>query len=159
MLRGLGGATPNDSYKLDNVAEHFTGQKKNDVTPADIFRMQKGSDADRAVIAAYCVQDCELVLKIAWKLESLANNIGMANVCSVPLMYIFMRGQGVKIFSLVAKQCKMDDFLVPTMRVDDTLAEDEGYEGAIVLEPQAGIYMEPVSVLDYASLYPNSMIR
>lgn len=32
------------------------------------------------------------------KLELLANNMGMANVCSVPLSYIFLRGQGVKIF-------------------------------------------------------------
>ena len=30
----------------------------------------------------------------------------MANVCSVPLAYIFLRGQGVKIFSLVSKECR-----------------------------------------------------
>ena len=34
----------------------------------------------------------------------------------------------------------------------------EGYEGAIVLKPQPGIYFKPVTVLDYASLYPSSMI-
>lgn len=34
----------------------------------------------------------------------------------------------------------------------------EGYEGAIVLKPYPGIYFKPVSVLDYASLYPSSMI-
>ncbi|PNH12525.1 DNA polymerase [Tetrabaena socialis] len=149
-----------DSFKLDAVAEHFTGNKKNDVSPADIFRLQRGSDEDRAIIAAYCVQDCELVLRLAWRLEVMANNIGMANVCTVPLMYIFMRGQGIKIFSLVSKQCKLDNFLIPTAArlSSDQAAADVGYEGAIVLEPQAGIYMEPVSVLDYASLYPSSMI-
>ncbi|PNG99030.1 DNA polymerase, partial [Tetrabaena socialis] len=88
----------------------------------------------------------------------MANNIGMANVCTVPLSYIFMRGQGVKIFSLVAKQCKLDNFVVPTAARFSADVEDDGYEGAIVLEPQAGIYLEPVSVLDYASLYPSSMI-
>jgi DNA polymerase elongation subunit (family B) len=100
------------------------------------------------------------------KLEIIANNIGMANVCSVPFSYIFMRGQGIKIFSLVAKQCKQDDFVIPTLNkgkvgeVDENEPEDEeGYEGAIVLEPKTGIYTEdPVSVLDYASLYPSSMI-
>ena len=35
----------------------------------------------------------------------------------------------------------------------------QGYEGAIVLEPEVGMYLEqPVSVLDYNSLYPSSMI-
>ena len=34
-----------------------------------------------------------------------------------------------------------------------------GYEGAIVLPPNPGIYLEtPITVLDYSSLYPSSMI-
>jgi DNA polymerase elongation subunit (family B) len=155
-----------DSYKLDAVASHFMGMNKNDVSPNDIFRLQKGTSADRKVIADYCVQDCALCNHLMMKLEIIANNIGMANVCSVPFSYIFMRGQGIKIFSLVAKQCKEDDFVIPTLNkgkvgeVDENEPEDEeGYEGAIVLEPKTGIYTEdPVSVLDYASLYPSSMI-
>ena len=35
----------------------------------------------------------------------------------------------------------------------------EGYEGAVVLDPKPGIYLDdPIAVLDYASLYPSSMI-
>jgi DNA polymerase elongation subunit (family B) len=153
-----------DSYKLDAVAHHFMGMNKHDVSPNDIFRLSRGSSADRKIVADYCVQDCALCNHLIMKLEILANNIGMANVCSVPLTFIFMRGQGVKIFSLVAKQCKEDDFIIPTLykgRVghDETEQDEEGYEGAIVLEPKTGIYTDdPVSVLDYASLYPSSMI-
>ena len=92
----------------------------------------------------------------------LANNAGMANVCLVPLSFIFMRGQGVKIFSLVAKRCRDEGFLIPTRaRVgdNDEPEDEQGYEGAIVLEPQTGMYLDdPVSVLDYNSLYPSSMI-
>lgn len=133
------------------------GLVKDDVSPNMIFACQKGSSADRAVIAKYCVQDCALCNLLLIKLETLANNIGMANVCSVPLSYIFMRGQGVKIFSLVAKQCKRDGFVVPVVSRDMD-ATDEGYEGAIVLDPTPGIYTQPISVMDYASLYPSSMI-
>jgi len=155
-----------DSYKLDAVATHFMGMNKNDVSPNDIFRLQKGTSADRKVVADYCVQDCALCNHLMMKLEIITNNIGMANVCNVPLAYIFMRGQGIKIFSLVSKQCKQDDFVIPTLNkgrvgeVDEDAEEDEeGYEGAIVLEPKTGIYTDdPVSVLDYASLYPSSMI-
>lgn len=149
-----------DSYKLDHVAGHFMGLHKNDVSPNDIFRLQRGSDADRAVIAEYCVQDCALCNQLLMKLEIMANNIGMANVCSVPLSFIFMRGQGVKIFSLVASQCRADGFVVPARRLaEGAAAEEDSYEGAIVLEPQSGMYLDvPVSVLDYNSLYPSSMI-
>lgn len=152
-----------DSYKLDAVASHFMKMNKHDVSPNDIFRLSRGSSADRSVVADYCVQDCALCNHLMMKLEILANNVGMANVCNVPLSFIFMRGQGVKIFSLVAKQCKEDNFLIPTLnkgKLDEDAPEDEdGYEGAIVLEPKTGIYTEdPISVLDYASLYPSSMI-
>ena len=150
-----------DSYKLDNVANHFMKMNKNDVSPNDIFRLFKGSAEDRKTIAEYCVQDCALCNKLIMKLEILANNIGMSNVCSVPLSFIFMRGQGVKIFSLVAKQCREDDYIIPTISKawGEEEVDEEGYEGAIVLQPKEGIYLEhPVSVLDYASLYPSSMI-
>ena len=36
----------------------------------------------------------------------------------------------------------------------------EGFEGAVVLDPKPGIYLnDPVAVLDYASLYPSSIIE
>jgi DNA polymerase delta subunit 1 len=147
-----------DSYRLDAVARHFTGSAKDDVSPADIFRLQRGSAADRAVIAKYCAQDCALCNQLAVKLNVLANNIGMANVCSVPLAFIFLRGQGVKIFSLVARHCARHGFAIPVIDKDAAAGED-GYEGAIVLEPRVGMYLDaPVAVLDYASLYPSSMI-
>eukprot|EP00877_Chromochloris_zofingiensis_P014454 jgi/Chrzof1/9262/UNPLg00229.t1 len=146
-----------DSYKLDHVAHHFTGQKKHDVAPADIFRLQRGTSADRSVIADYCVQDCALCNMLLMKLETLANNIGMANVCSVPLAWIFFRGQGVKSYSLISKAARADGYLIPTRsRVSGPL-EEGGYEGAIVLDPQEGIHMEPVAVMDYSSLYPSCM--
>ena len=77
-----------------------------------------------------------------------------------------MVAQGVKILSLVAKQCRDDGLLIPTKQKAFGAApaggageEDDGYEGAIVLEPETGMYLEdPVTVLDYNSLYPSSMI-
>ena len=60
-------------------------------------RYHRGTAADRRIIAEYCIQDCELVNNLIMKLEVFANNMGMANVCYVPLDYIFSRGQGIKI--------------------------------------------------------------
>jgi DNA polymerase elongation subunit (family B) len=138
------------------------GLAKDDITPNEIFKCQDGSSADRAKIAKYCVQDCALCNLIIIKLETIANNVGMSNVCYVPLSYIFMRGQGVKIFSLVSRQCRQDNILLPVLKQfdpDDESQEEVGYEGAIVLTPTPGVYVnEPISVMDYASLYPSSMI-
>ncbi len=90
---------------------------KDDIGPNDIFRMQDMGSYERSLIAKYCIQDCALCNKIIAKLQILTNNIGMANVCSVPLQFIFSRGQGIKIFSLVAKKCRDKDHLIPTLKV------------------------------------------
>jgi len=151
-----------DSYKLDDVAAIFLGDKKHDVSPQEIFSKFRGTSGDRCEIARYCLQDCALVNRLVHKLKVLENNVGMGNVCSVPLSYLFMRGQGVKIFSLVAKECRNKQYVIPAKKyMSDQEAEDEdGYEGAIVLEPKEGMYLdEAITVFDYASLYPSSMIE
>ena len=163
------------SYKLDFVAQHFTGNKKDDVTPKQIFEYQKRDSYHRGIIAKYCVQDCVLCNYLTNKLNVISNKLGMANVCSVPLSFIFLRGQGIKIFSLIAKECRENKFLLPVLEnklkkkkpvydSDESSDEEEdeedavGYEGAIVLDPTPGIYYDPIVVLDYSSLYPSSMI-
>ena len=130
---------------------------KDDVKPDDIFRLQKGSSSDRCIIAEYCIQDCELVNKIISRLCVVNNSIGMSNVCIVPLSYLFLRGQGIKIFSLVAKECRKMNYLIPNLKGKDV--DSVGYEGATVFPPEIGFYKRPIAVLDYASLYPSSMIH
>jgi DNA polymerase elongation subunit (family B) len=92
-------------------------QAKDDIGPNDIFRMQDQGPNERAIIAKYCIQDCALCNKLIAKLQILTNNIGMANVCSVPLSFLFLRGQGIKIFSLVAKKCRDKEHLIQTHKV------------------------------------------
>jgi DNA polymerase elongation subunit (family B) len=164
-----------DSYKLDAVAKHFLKDSKEDLKPRELFEKFLGSAQDRCDIATYCIQDCALCNRLMHKLKVLENNVGMGNVCSVPLSYLFMRGQGIKIFSLVAKECRAKQYLIPVVKststysyatkekiegaADDAPPEEDGYEGAIVLPPQEGMYLEdPITVLDYSSLYPSSMI-
>ena len=131
---------------------------KDDVKPADIFRLQKGSADDRKIVAEYCIQDCALVNKLIGRLCVVINSIGMSNVCIIPLSYLFLRGQGIKIFSLVAKECRQMNYLIPNLkRNKDTV--NVGYEGATVFVPKIGFYKRPIAVLDYASLYPSSMIH
>ena len=146
-----------DSWKLDHVAEIYVGQKKVDVKPKEIFELQKGSDADRQRIAIYCIQDCALCNLLIDKLCLLTNNMAMANVCSVPLSYIFTRGQGIKIFSLVAKYCYEENFAIPAKN-RFLQRPTTKYQGAIVLNMEPGYYDEPITVLDFASLYPSSQI-
>jgi DNA polymerase elongation subunit (family B) len=146
-----------ESYKLDYVSQHFMKNNKVDLSPKQLFQNYREGTPDKIKeIAVYCIKDCVLVNDLMNKLNVITNNVGMGNVCIVPLSYLFLRGQGIKIYSLVVKQCRDEGFLIKELTKDDI--DTNGYEGAIVFVPEPGIYFEPVAVMDYASLYPSSMI-
>ena len=132
------------------------GLAKDDVTPKDIFRMTNEGPASRAVIAKYCIQDCNLVHYLFNKVDVVTDLVEMAKLCSIPMSFLVFRGQGIKLTSYVAKKCRENGVLMPCINKG---SKDDGYEGAIVLEPKCGLYLDdPVCVGDFASLYPSSML-
>ena len=132
------------------------GLAKDDVSPQDIFRMTNEGPRERAVIAKYCIQDCNLVHHLMNKIDILTGYTEMAKICSVPISYLVMRGQGIKLTSYVAMKCREMNTLMPVIDKDRS---ESGYEGAIVLPPKCGLYLDnPVACNDYSSLYPSSMI-
>jgi DNA polymerase elongation subunit (family B) len=132
---------------------------KDDVGPQDIFRLHRESAEGRAIVGKYCLQDCDLVIDLYKKLETFNNSMSMANVCSVPVSYIFTRGQGIKIESLIFKFCREKDVLIPVLANPSKSGEGETYEGAIVLDPEPGFYStSPIGVCDFASLYPSTIV-
>jgi len=95
------------------------------------------------------------------KLNKIPENMEMASISSVPMQWIFLRGQGIKSFSLVVKKCRKKGFLIKVLPRVHKSEDDEdkvGYEGAIVLTPEPKFHRVPISVNDYSSLYPSSMI-
>ena len=132
------------------------GLAKDDVSPKDIFRMTNEGPASRAIIAKYCIQDCNLVQHLFTKVDVVTDLVEMSKLCSVPMSFLIFRGQGIKLTSYVAKKCREKGVLMPVINKG---SKDDGYEGAIVLEPKCGLYLDnPISVGDFASLYPSSML-
>ena len=142
--------------QFDKTKSIKWGTAKDDVTPQDIFRLSKGTSADRAVVAKYCIQDCNLVHHLMNKIDVITGYVEMSRICSVPISFLVFRGQGIKLTSYVAKKCREKNTLMPDLEKTEG---GDGYEGAIVLPPKCSMYMDnPVACVDYSSLYPSSMI-
>jgi DNA polymerase elongation subunit (family B) len=144
-------------HETPDLTKHVRwGVSKDDVTPQDIFRMTNEGPGPRAVIAKYCIQDCNLVHHLMNKVDVITGYNEMAKICSVPISFLVIRGQGIKLTSYMAKKCREKNTLMPVI---DKGPSGEGYEGAIVLPPKRGLYLDnPVACNDYSSLYPSSMI-
>jgi DNA polymerase elongation subunit (family B) len=132
------------------------GLAKDDVTPQDIFRMTNEGPEQKGIIAKYCIQDCNLVHQIFQKIDIMTTYIEMSKICSVPISFLMMRGQGIKLTSYIAKKCREKNTLMPLISKGNPT---DMYEGAIVLEPKCNLYLDnPVACVDYSSLYPSSII-
>lgn len=147
-----------NSYKLDYISEKYIGQNKNPVTPQMMFKYFEDGNPDKIkTIAEYCIMDTLLPQKLVDKMHILQNQLSMSNVTYVPIRYLIERGQLIKVFSQVLKETRKYNFLVPTFHHSDKNPVD-GFTGATVLTPLKGAYYEPITVCDFASLYP-SIIR
>ncbi|GAA5977284.1 hypothetical protein JCM5350_002416 [Sporobolomyces pararoseus] len=142
------------SYTLNSVCAHFLGEQKEDVHHSIITDLQNGNAESRRRLAVYCLKDAYLPQRIMDKLMSFINYIEMARVTGIPFNYLISRGQQIKVISQLYRKALETGYVVPALKQEGS---DEQYEGATVLEPEAGYYDVPIATLDFASLYPSIM--
>jgi len=146
-----------DSYKLDNVSKLYLGDNKIDMPPKEMFaRFKEGDPVKLREVAEYCIKDTLLPHKLLSKLCILVNLLEMAKATWVPLCYLVERGQQIKVFSQLTKKAREMGFMVPTIMYGQL--QDQGYEGATVLDAQKGAYYTPITALDFEGLYPSIMM-
>jgi DNA polymerase delta subunit 1 len=145
-----------DSYTLNNVSKHFLNDQKDDLPPQEIFEKVEGTKEDIAIVCKYCIQDTELVANLFVKLKVFSNIIGMSNVSKVPINYVELKGQQIKVFSQLLAEAREEGYIVPTIPYNTT--SDDSVTGATVLTAKNGAYYDPIAGLDFASLYPSIMI-
>jgi DNA polymerase delta subunit 1 len=145
------------SYSLNSVSAEFLGQQKEDVHHSIISDLQMGSDADRRRLAVYCLKDAYLPQQLMNKLAIMVNYIEMARVTGVPLNFLLVRGQQIKVFSMLLRKCLKENLLIPNIAKHGGGDDGVSYEGATVIEPKKAYYEVPIATLDFASLYPSIM--
>lgn len=144
------------SYTLNSVSYHFLQEQKEDVHHSIISDLQNESDQTRRRLAMYCLKDAYLPLRLLNKLMCIINYMEMARVTGVPLACLLTRGQQIKVVSQLLRKAKEAGYLIPTYTQQG--GDNEQFEGATVIEPKRGYYSDPISTLDFASLYPSIMM-
>jgi len=176
------------NYKLNTVAQHFLGQQKEDVNYEQIQEFQTRDAESRLKIASYCRWDAILPLSLMFhnKIRTIESLVEMSRITKVPIDYLVMRGQSIKVLSQFMRACHANGYLVtepPNHKMEQDSKrklehedseyrrrakeygmrlpkkkEEKEYTGATVINPLKGFYREPIPTLDFASLYPSIMI-
>lgn len=142
-----------ETYSLDNVSRVvLNGDSKLDMPVHEIFSRFRDRNG-LELVAEYCIKDTELPHGIYEKLMTLRNLLEMANVCWVPVNFLSERGQQIKVFSQLAHTARELGFIIPVI----PKGNPSEYQGATVLEAQTGAYSNPITALDFESLYPSIM--
>lgn len=143
------------SYKLDDIAYLFLKEQKIDLTPAKMWS-NFATPSGRRETAIYCVQDCVLPLKLAHKCQVLIQNIEMSRLTFTFLEDLQSRGQQIKIKHQLAYFCNRDGYVMNAP--DESERQNmQSIKGATVVEPDTGYYVDPITTLDFTSLYPSIM--
>ncbi|CXI06651.1 DNA polymerase delta catalytic subunit, putative [Plasmodium berghei] len=144
------------SYTLNYVSFEFLKEQKEDVHYSIMNDLQNENSESRKRIATYCIKDGLLPLRLIDKLLFIYNYVEMARVTGTPFVYLLTRGQQIKVTSQLYRKCKELNYIIPSTYIK--VSNNDKFEGATVLEPIKGYYIEPISTLDFASLYPSIMI-
>ena len=157
------------SYKLGNVAKGLLKMNKDDMDYKLIPVYHAGSDHDRRKLADYCLQDALLPWLISDNKLYDRSYLELARVCKVPMRFLFLKGQQVKVVAQILRFCReasqapdrSDQYVMPFNVAARERGGGEGavsYKGAIVLDPMKGCYEDVVTTLDFSSLYPSIII-
>ena len=145
------------SYSLNSVsAEFLDGEQKDDVPYTIIPDLQNGSSETRKRLARYCVKDAVLPIKLIENRMSLYNYIEMARVTGVTINDLLKRGQSRKVESQLLSAAIRKSYIIPTYRPEKGIERE--YTGATVINPIKAYHTDPVTTLDFASLYPSIMM-
>ena len=129
--------------------------------------LQNGDATSRRRLAIYCLKDALLPIRLIDRLMIMINIVEMARVTGVPITYLLTRGQSVKgtlysntvpynnhsVLAQILRESSVRDLILPVVKV----GQSDQFEGATVIDPVRGYYRDPITTLDFASLYPSIM--
>lgn len=176
------------NYKLNTVARHFLGEQKKEIHYQQIQEYQMLDAEHRRIVADYCWWDSMLPMLLVFhnKIKTIESLVMMSRITKVPIDYLVLRGQSIKVLSQFMHRAHREGYIVtepPNHKANQDKKRKEEQEdaeyrakakeygmrlpkkkdikdfsGATVLHPESGFYRIPIPTLDFASLYPSIMI-
>jgi len=125
----------------------------------------RGTQAQRDLLARYCVKDSLLPLKILHKRKTLVSMMALARVTGLSFQGLLDKGQSQRVFQQLRSRAIRGGWVVPDQfriygasQGANKREKTSAYKGAAVIDPKKGFYMDWVFTYDFVSLYPSIIL-
>ncbi len=151
-------------YSLGDVALEFLGEGKLEIDHGMMMDYWNNVDKINHLIN-YAKKDVELTLKLFFEKKLLDKYIELSKLSGLLLQDVLDSGESARVENLLLREFNREDYVIPCkpsskekMRREEERIS-KGLKGALVLEPEIGLYTEPVIYLDFKSMYPSIYIN
>lgn len=145
------------SYSRETVAAELFETTFSKHAPEDLENwLNSRKDSNRAV--RYLVRISSLNVAILDKLNILGRTGELARVFGVDFMDVIIRGSQFRVESMLGRVALTRDFLLLSAAREEVFQQPAVEALPLVMEPQSALYVDPVIVLDFQSLYPSVII-
>ncbi|MFH0711290.1 MAG: DNA polymerase domain-containing protein [Candidatus Aenigmatarchaeota archaeon] len=148
-------------YGLGDVSKELIGEDKVDIAHSEISKYWNGDAEMFSKLITYSRKDAELVLKLLIQKDMIEKFIELSKVSGLLLQDVLDGGEANRVENVLLREFNKQDFVVPCKPEGSVMAKrDEerltkGLKGALVLDPEVGLHMNPVVYLDFTSMYPS----
>jgi DNA polymerase, archaea type len=139
---------------LKNVAREYLGiPNPKEMEKGSIARLWDSGQSGRDQIAEYNASDANITLKLGLKLLPFA--IALSNLTTLPLGNLFENSRGQQVDHYLMKLATERNEAIPMKPHGET---HKRFTGAHITTPAPGLHKN-VWVLDFASMYPNILMK
>ncbi|BDA47990.1 probable DNA polymerase zeta catalytic subunit [Coccomyxa sp. Obi] len=129
-------------------------------TPAWVLSQwfQAGPAGGRWRCVQYIVRRARLSLAMMEQLDITGRTGEMARAFGIDFFSVLTRGSQYRVEAMMARLAHTQNYLLPAPSVEQTKNQPAMEAIPLVMEPESRLYVDPVIVLDFQSLYPSQII-
>ncbi|XP_059610831.1 DNA polymerase zeta catalytic subunit [Phlebotomus argentipes] len=145
------------SYSFESIAYHILHRRYPKRSYRDLTKLWNSSRT-RWIVLQYFLLRARGTLEILDQLDLLGRTSEMAKLFGIQFFEVLSRGSQFRVESMMLRMAKPRNFISVSPSIQQRAHMRAPEYLPLILEPESRLYVDPVIVLDFQSLYPSMMM-
>ncbi|KAL6933461.1 hypothetical protein ACO0R3_002568 [Hanseniaspora guilliermondii] len=145
-----------ESFSLENFSYHLLHKRIPKFSNDYIFQCWK--DQKYSLVIDYIILKIHVCIEMVDSLNIIPKIAEQARITGVDFYSVIYRGSQFKVESLLSRISRKENYIMYSPHRKDVRSQKPMECIALIMEPDSQMYVDPLVVLDFQSLYPSIMI-